>query len=74
MCSSDLSRYAGSTVEGIAADTPFSNCTDKDIDGCKVSWDQPLSRVTLQLPNGHGLTGLIFVLRSEDGEWVGKES
>ncbi|GAB4820070.1 hypothetical protein N2152v2_007116 [Parachlorella kessleri] len=57
----------GSTVEGIAADSPFSSCKDKDIDGYKGSWDQPLSRVTLQLPNGHGLTSLIFVLKNEDG-------
>ncbi len=61
---------AGSTVEGIAADSPFSSCKDKDIDGYKGSWDQPLSRVTLQLPNGHGLTSLIFVLKNEDGKQV----
>lgn len=28
----------------------------------------PLQRATLQLPGGHGLGALTFVLRSEDGE------
>lgn len=53
---------------GIAVETAFTPCTNAECDvsigGAKV----PLQRVTLQLPSGHGLNGLAFVVRSEDGE------
>lgn len=53
---------------GIAAETPFGFCTDDECDvefgGAKV----PLQRLVLQLPAGHGLSGVTFVVRSADGE------
>jgi hypothetical protein len=60
---------------GIAAETPFGFCTDDECDvefgGAKV----PLQRLALQLPAGHGLSGVTFVVRSADGErWQGSSS
>jgi alpha-glucan,water dikinase len=52
---------------GIAAETPFVGCDDKEcvveIGGAVV----PLQRVAVELPRGHDLTAVTFVLRSEDG-------
>lgn len=52
---------------GTAAETPFSGCDDEEchveIGGAIV----PLQRVSVELPKGHGLNALTFVLRSEDG-------
>jgi hypothetical protein len=55
-------------VEGTAADTPFSACTDSDMEGCVQTWEKTITKVTLQLPTGHGISGLTFVIRNEDGE------
>lgn len=53
-----------------------------ETDECRVDWssvdfepedfdgeDNPLQRIRLQLPRGHGLAAIPFVLRSEDGGW-----
>lgn len=57
--------------DGIAAETPFSGCTDEEchveIGGAVV----PLQRISVDLPPGHGLAALTFVIRSEDGEVAG---
>ena len=54
--------------EGIAAETPFTGCEEEEchveIGGSVV----PLQRTAVQLPRGHDLTALTFVIRSEDGE------
>ena len=59
----------GSTLikDGIAAETPFTGCDEEEcqveIGGSAV----PLQRTSVHLPQGHGLTGLVFVIRSQDG-------
>lgn len=59
---------AGSEVQDIAASTPFSTCIDAECDVWSDGRKAQLQRITVQLPGGHGLTGLTFVLRDEDGK------
>lgn len=51
---------------GTAVDTPLKGCTAEEclieIGGNKVQ----LQRITLQIPAGHDLSGLVFVVRSAD--------
>lgn len=60
----------------VRAPPPFP--TDED---CMLDWDQvdyepedfggsthPLQRIRLQIPSGHNLSAVTFVIRSEDGE------
>ncbi|KAL4448876.1 hypothetical protein ABPG77_007593 [Micractinium sp. CCAP 211/92] len=62
---------------GNSAETPFSACTDED---CMLDWNKvdyepedfggsthPLQRIRLEIPSGHQLAALTFVIRSEDG-------
>eukprot|EP00887_Chlorella_sp_A99_P007269 scaffold2.g7269.t1 len=58
---------------GIAAETPFRECPQEECpveDWMLVSHNDlplPIQRTTLQLPRGHGLAALTFVIRSTDG-------
>ncbi|PRW33076.1 alpha-glucan water chloroplastic [Chlorella sorokiniana] len=65
---------------GKSAETPFLSCKDSE---CYVDWNSvdfdpvdfdgdnnPLQRISLTLPHGHGLAAIPFVIRSEDGnQW-----
>ncbi|GFH15445.1 R1 protein, alpha-glucan water dikinase, partial [Haematococcus lacustris] len=56
----------GTHTSGHAAETPFVSCTDFGRDVLPANMRVPLQRVTVTIPQGSWVGGLIMVLRSSD--------